>query len=447
MMVNEAEQPISVASVLKGSATALAIKFGASLLAFAMFALASREMGPEVFGAFAIAFNALSFLAVIALCGQETLVVRSWGEYCGSNRHGLARGVVTFAGFVIAGATLAMVIVVAIGWHALAPVPLPLLLAGLAFLFTYAVLMFTTQLTRVVGGVVVADGPGEVVWRAIVAVVLGASYLLNIGFTAVEFFFTAAAALAVSILFQALLIVRLIPDAVWKIGSERTIGAWLHRSFKMWLSTVLDNTGQYLEIVIVGAFLGPTAAGIYFVLMRIANFFAMISAGISKYATSQIGALYYSNASTELQMMLRSLALIALAVVGGGVAAVVIAGKLLLLAFGPAYVDAYTLLIVLTFGAAILTLAGPAQHLLLLTGHEGAYPRVMAVALLIRFLLIAILGPQFGLVGAVIAWTLSVLFLAAALVVTCRRLLGLDPSLFSVLVGKRQQVSLKGGVL
>jgi hypothetical protein len=40
-----------------------------------------------------------------------------------------------------------------------------------------------------------------------------------------------------------------------------------------------------------------------------------------------------------------------------------------------------------------------------------------------------------------------VLFLAAALVVTCRRLLGLDPSLFSVLVGKRQQVSLKGGVL
>jgi len=173
----------------------------------------------------------------------------------------------------------------------------------------------------------------------------------------------------------------------------------------------------------------------------------MISAGISKYATSQIGALYYSNASTELQMMLRSLALIALAVVGGGVAAVVIAGKLLLLAFGPAYVDAYTLLIVLTFGAAILTLAGPAQHLLLLTGHEGAYPRVMAVALLIRFLLIAILGPQFGLVGAVIAWTLSVLFLAAALVVTCRRLLGLDPSLFSVLVGKRQQVSLKGGVL
>ena len=35
----------------------------------------------DAFGTLAIIFNAMSFLAVIAPCGQETLIVRSWDEY------------------------------------------------------------------------------------------------------------------------------------------------------------------------------------------------------------------------------------------------------------------------------------------------------------------------------------------------------------------------------
>src|SRR5918996_498644 len=89
--------------VLKGSATALAIKFTASVLGFTMFALSSRQMEPETFGALAIIFNAMSFLSAAALCGQETLIVRSWAEYCGSDRPGLARGVLTFGAQVTVG--------------------------------------------------------------------------------------------------------------------------------------------------------------------------------------------------------------------------------------------------------------------------------------------------------------------------------------------------------
>jgi len=70
----------------------------------------------------------------------------------------------------------------------------------------------------------------------------------------------------------------------------------------------------------------------------------------------------------------------------------------------------------------------------------------MAAALVIRFLLIAILTPRLGLEGAVIASTSSALFLAAALVISCRRLVGFDPSLLSVLPGRSQAVSFKGGL-
>jgi O-antigen/teichoic acid export membrane protein len=66
---------------------------------------------------------------------------------------------------------------------------------------------------------------------------------------------------------------------------------------------------------------------------------------------------------------------------------------------------------------------------LLLTGHEGVYARIMASVLLVRFVLIAILGHSHGLIGAVAGWSISTVVLALALIIACRRLVGLDPSL------------------
>ena len=85
--------------VVRGSATALSVKFSGSVLGFVMFALAARQMDATAFGSLAIIFNSMSFLAVAALCGQETLIVRSWDEYCGFHRPALARGALRFRPF------------------------------------------------------------------------------------------------------------------------------------------------------------------------------------------------------------------------------------------------------------------------------------------------------------------------------------------------------------
>jgi O-antigen/teichoic acid export membrane protein len=132
--------------VLKGSATALAIKFTASVLGFTMFALSSRQMEPETFGTLAIIFNAMAFLSAAALCGQETLIVRSWAEYCRSDRLALARGALTFGAQVTLGAAMLMALVVALVWSFLDRTnSLPLILAACAFLFCHSVLQFSGQ--------------------------------------------------------------------------------------------------------------------------------------------------------------------------------------------------------------------------------------------------------------------------------------------------------------
>ena len=49
--------------------------------------------------------------------------------------------------------------------------------------------------------------------------------------------------------------------------------------------------------------------------------------------------------------------------------------------------------------------------------------------LFVRIVLIAVLGPSFGLMGAVVAWSISAVIMTLALIIACRRLVGLDPSL------------------
>jgi O-antigen/teichoic acid export membrane protein len=434
-MINKTAQPMLAAEVLKGSAAALAIKLTASILGFAMFALASRQMDPAAFGSLAIIFNAMSFLAVVALCGQETLIVRSWSEYCGSGRPALARGSLVYGARVVVGVALLTALAVALSWSMFDPtVSMPLLIAACAFLFAQSLMHFSGQFARVAAGVIIGDTPRESMWRFIVVTILAVHYVLGVGFGAAEFFFASTGAIAIAILFQAWRVALVIPEAVKRAKSERDVQTWLPRSLKMWVSAILDTTGQYLEVVVMGVFLGPTTAAFYFVATRITNGFAMISGSISVYATSRISALFYADTMDDLQAMLRSLAIICATLVGAGLILILVAGKVLLSAFGALYVSAYPALIVLAAGASIGALAGPAAHVLLLTGHEGTYPRIMGCGIVLRFLLIGMLGPTFGLMGAAIAWAISAVAIGLALIIASRRLVGVDPSVRSLFV-------------
>jgi O-antigen/teichoic acid export membrane protein len=431
--------------VLKGSAAALAIKFTGSLLGFAMFALAARAMEPHAFGTLAVIFNLMSFLAVIAACGQETLIVRSWDEYGGSDRPALARGALTFGVMLTVGAGLAVAAIVAIAWPIVQPgISVALIFAACLFLLMQAFMNFSAQFSRVAAGVIVGETPREIIWRLFVVLIILAHQLLQTTFTATEFFVSAASAIALSILLQQLLVARTLPRSVTAAASEYDVAEWTPRSFRMWLSAILETSSQYLEVIAIGLFLGPTVAAFYFIATRITNVFAMISGSITAYATSQISNLFHRNAKDELQTILRSAAMISATLAAGAFAVIAFGGKLLLWIFGSVYIDAYPALLVLAAGASISALAGPASYLLLLTGNEGVYPRIVACGLLGRLALIAVLGPWLGLMGAAVAWSASTIAVAVALVVACRQRTGVDPSLLGVILRPRAIPALKG---
>src|SRR5262249_28083158 len=152
--------------VFRGSTAALAIKSLASVAGFAMFALASRLLDTYSFGHVAVLYNAISFLAVLSLCGQETLIVRSWNEYHHSDRPALAYDALRFGARIVLASTLAVSLIGALLWRVFdQETSTGLIAAAALFLFLQACMNFSAQFSRVAGGLIVAEFPRELLWR------------------------------------------------------------------------------------------------------------------------------------------------------------------------------------------------------------------------------------------------------------------------------------------
>jgi O-antigen/teichoic acid export membrane protein len=119
----------------------------------------------------------------------------------------------------------------------------------------------------------------------------------------------------------------------------------------------------------------------------------------------------------------------------------VIGAHTLLGLFGPEFALHQWVLIILVAGTSIYAAGGPAPAVLLISGHEGKYPFVLAGNIVLRLTGFAILIPLFGLTGAAIATTASLLVTAAVLNVLCRRWTGIDPSVLGVVAHFRRWFS------
>lgn len=417
----------------RGAGFSVALKITASAINLVMLTLLARAMAQEAFGTFAIWFNAASLLAVAAACGQEKLILRSWSEYGESGRPGLARGALAFGIRVAVGAPVATALfVVAYGLVAGTE---PGLLAGAGlFVVLQSVFWFSSHATRAIAGIGWGEGH-DITWRLVVVIGAGVALVQRLPIDAATFFLLADAGLLLAIALQVAVAVSRMPAAVRRATAEMETRAWFRRSFGMWSAAILEAAGQFLEVILVGLVLSPAAAGGYFVAVRLANAFAMITGGLYNYSTRQVSKLHYSNSGAELSEALRMMAWLTAALVTAGIVLVALAGRELLALFGPGFVESYPLLLILSFGTAAVALVGPAPAVLLLTGHEATYSRIVLASVVARCLGVVLLAPLFGAAGAALASAGGLLAMAIALGAACRRMAGIDPTplvLFSV---------------
>ena len=417
---------------------ALGVKASGALLTIVIFALAGRAMSADDFGRLAVWFNAVSLLAVAAVVGQDTLIMRSWGEYNGRGQYAVARCAYRFGWRVTVASGLAFAAALFFAARLVyANVSWAMALACAAFLFTQTLLHYSSHSSRVLVGFVTSEINRELTWRL---VLLGAVTWAIVygGVTPTQFFFGGVIGMLLSLAFQSVAVRRKLASGPVAAPADFDGAGWLIIARSMWLSAIVEAISQYADVMLVGYFVSPADAGAYFVAARIANIFTMVTTGLHTYSLTHSAALFFSNQHQKLQAILRSLAIVSLAFLLPAVIVIVVAGSDILMVLGTRHESAYPILIVLTLACFARALCGPASGILLTTGHERLYSRVVVFATAARILLTAFLASQFGGLGAAVGWAIGNVPLAICLALICRAVCGVDPSVAAIPLWRKE---------
>ena len=174
------------------------------------------------------------------------------------------------------------------------------------------------------------------------------------------------------------------------------------------VSTALQIALERLDVVLVSVFIGSGAAGVYGALTRYisAGNFLIFSIGqaVSTHLRRSMAVEDWTKAREILRRATSWLVLIAWPYF----LLVAFSSDVLARVLSEDYVAESRILMVLAFGMMVSAAAGPIDLALLMLGRSKASLLGVALAIVADLVLLAVLTPFFGLMGAAVAWAVSV---------------------------------------
>ncbi|MEP2943727.1 MAG: polysaccharide biosynthesis C-terminal domain-containing protein [Hyphomicrobiales bacterium] len=416
--------------IIRGIMSSVGIKAFSAISSFLLFLFAARVLGDEMFGRFSIIFSLASMLAVFAAFGQEMLVIRLWNQYGAQKEYGLLKGGIIF------GAAICFVggLISAIGFAIYLNFTASMLVGYAAgfYVFILTLVMFSSHLARAIVGVFTADGQRDIIALVPTNLFLFTLLIFSLSTSLETIFIIYGLGFVLVLTIQVFAMLKKLkqePFGAFKGRAKYDLKNWMPTSFKLWVVTMLESSNQYLEVVLIGFLLSPMAAGIYFVATRLANIFLTVADAFNMYGSKHIPDLFYREKHGDLANLLKTMAMMMVLAVVGGLLFFAVAGGFLMSLFSESFSEYYGVLMILCIGTASLAATGAATQMLMLTGHESGYLKVMAASVLIRIVGFFILIPYFDIYGAAFANAISLIFIAIFVSMTTKWLTGHDPSI------------------
>jgi O-antigen/teichoic acid export membrane protein len=208
------------------------------------------------------------------------------------------------------------------------------------------------------------------------------------------------------------------------LPGERRVepSAWLAMSAGMLLLNGSQTIRMNVDPLLVGVMLQPADVALYTAAMRTATLvsFVMMVAGVV--AQPRISALHTLRSDRELSRFLtattRGVFLVSL---GIGLL-LALAGRPILALFGPEFVAAYPVLLILVAAHVLAAAMGPLTSALVMTGRQAWAAAIHAAALPVSAVFSVVLIALLGLIGAALAAAASLILTQLVLYLLVRRL-------------------------
>jgi O-antigen/teichoic acid export membrane protein len=176
------------------------------------------------------------------------------------------------------------------------------------------------------------------------------------------------------------------------------------------------------DLLVLGFVADTRSVGLYKVALMVGTQVAFASWLVNAVFAPQIVRLHSAGDFAGLRKLMSTGARYVLLVAVPATLAIVLLGKpLLAAALGPAFSDAYVPMAIIAVGQLLGVTAGPVGVLLAMTGHEVSVARVLALTALVSVVLTVLLAKLFGVAGAAVATSVSLVLARSLLRAVARR--------------------------
>jgi O-antigen/teichoic acid export membrane protein len=198
---------------------------------------------------------------------------------------------------------------------------------------------------------------------------------------------------------------------------------WISQSLPLLLLDGFSLLMFNLDILLLNLFVEPGQIGIYFAAIRTISLVSFIHFSVGAVAMTRFANLHAAGRRDDIFPTLRQMQRWTYWPSLAGIALLLGLGYPLLWLFGPEFTAAYPVMFILALGLLVRAYAGPAQSLLIVTGHQKTAAKILMLTVVLNAVLNLLLIPAWGIFGAASATAASFIFEAVGTIAACNRLL------------------------
>lgn len=426
----------------RGASTAMAISVAAAGIVFGVQVVLTRLLGPERFGRYFYAVSWLVVLLIFGAPGLHSATLRFAATYRAQGEWPLVRGFFRRSRqFALLASVLTGAVFAAAVWtfqSHLEPQVVPLLYVVALILPLYAQLDLATSGLLALKRVAAAKIPVELL-RPLLLLTMASTAMLPLNYPRSSMLLLGlhAASTAAVLVLSLTLLRAALPREARAVPARFDTRDWVEVLLPLIAMSAMMAINSRADVLMLGLLRGAKEVGLYSGAFRLSTLVLFGLLAVNAIAAPMYAELHSLGKKDQLQHLValaaRGLAAFTIPVA----AALVVFGRPLLRLFGPEFDVGYPALMILTAGNLVNALSGSVGYLLTMTGRHNFALGVLSASVVINVVLNVVLIPPFGMVGAAAATTTAMMFWNLAMLVFVVKLLGVNPSVLSILRRRR----------
>ena len=416
--------------IAKKSFMMMAIRLSGLSLTFAVNVIIARTVGEKGFGLYAYIYSWLLIAYASMTLGLQTVSLKMVGEYMAGRQWGLLRGYVKYT-----QVALALFSTAAAGCILLFSISLDDKIYGARWEFAaaalllplYAMFMFRMFLLQSLGKSIEAYLLGLVI-RPLLLVILVAIgfYAMGITFNVLTLVLLDIPSIVLSLLVITYFIRKAMPPECLASEPITETRRWIDLAKPIYLSAGFGVALSQMDIILLGMFAVPQEdLGVFAAATKLAVLIPMGAISVNAVAVPVISRQWAEGKMDDLQETVSRMSLFVILVTMPIILVIIFGGEFFLSIFGESFTRGYTVLLIIATGQVINAFVGPVGYIMNVTRLQWHASMVMFSTVLLDLTLNMFLIPAYGITGAAISFSVSMIFCDVAIFIVVANKLGI----------------------